>query len=33
MNIRGRSTDTLIRRNGKTLLLRSEGTGSIGSGG
>jgi hypothetical protein len=33
MNIRGRSTDTLIRRNGKTLLFRSEGTGSIRSGG
>jgi hypothetical protein len=33
MNIRGRSTDTLIRRNGKMLLLRSEGTGSIRSGG
>jgi hypothetical protein len=33
MNIRGRTTDTLIRRNGKTLLLRSEGTGSIRSGG
>jgi hypothetical protein len=33
MNIRGRNTDTLIRRNGKTLLLRSEGTGSIRSGG
>jgi hypothetical protein len=33
MNIRGRTTDTLIRRNGKTLLLRSEGTGEIRSGG
>ena len=33
MNIRSRATETLIRRNGKTLLLRSEGTGSIGSGG
>ncbi|MDR3054540.1 MAG: hypothetical protein LBU53_03955 [Zoogloeaceae bacterium] len=32
MNIRSRSTDTLIRRNGKVLLLRSEGKGSIGSG-
>lgn len=32
-NIRSRSTDTLIRRNGKTLMLRSEGTGSIRSGG
>ena len=33
MNIRSRSTDTLIRRNGRTLMLRSEGAGSIRSGG
>ncbi len=33
MNIRSRSTDTLVRRNGKVLMLRSEGRGSIGSGG
>jgi hypothetical protein len=33
MNIRSRATETLIRRNGKTLLLRSEGTGSVRSGG
>jgi hypothetical protein len=33
MNIRSRSTDTLIRRNGKVLMLRSEGKGSISSGG
>jgi hypothetical protein len=33
MNIHSHSTDTLIRRNGKTLMLRSEGTGSIRSGG
>lgn len=33
MNIRSRSTDTLIRRNGKVLMLRSEGTGSVRSGG
>jgi len=33
MNIRSRSTDTLIRRNGKVLMLRSEGTGSIRAGG
>jgi len=33
MNIHSRSMDTLIRRNGKTLMLRSEGTGSIRSGG
>jgi hypothetical protein len=33
MNIRSRNTDTLIRRNGKVLLLRSEGKGSIRSGG
>ena len=30
MKIRSRSTDTLIRRNGKVLLLRSEGKGSVG---
>jgi Domain of unknown function (DUF4440) len=33
MNIRSRSTDTLIRRNGKVLMLRSEGESSISSGG
>jgi hypothetical protein len=33
MNIRSRSTDTLIRRNGKVLMLRSEGKGRIWSGG
>jgi hypothetical protein len=33
MNIRSRSTDTLIRRNGKVLMLRSDGTGSVSSGG
>jgi hypothetical protein len=33
MNIHSRSMDTLIRRSGKTLMLRSEGTGSIHSGG
>lgn len=33
MNIRSRSTDTLVRRNGRTLMLRSEGKASIGSGG
>lgn len=33
MNIHSRSMDTLIRRNGKTLMLRSEGAGSISSGG
>lgn len=32
MNIRSRSTDTLVRRNGKVLLLHSEGVGSIGAG-
>ncbi len=32
MNIRSRSTDTLVRRNGKVLLLRSEGRGSIEAG-
>lgn len=29
MSLRSRSTDTLVRRNGKTLLLRSEGRGAI----
>lgn len=33
MNIRSRSTDTLIRRNGKVLMLHSDGKGSIRSGG
>jgi len=33
MNIKSKTTDTLIRRNGKVLLLRSEGQGSIGAGG
>lgn len=33
MNIRSRSTDTLIRRNGKVLMLHSEGKGSISTGG
>jgi hypothetical protein len=33
MNIRSRSTDTLIRRNGKVLMLRTEGKGRIFSGG
>ncbi|MET0536011.1 MAG: nuclear transport factor 2 family protein [Steroidobacter sp.] len=33
MNIRSRTTDTLIRRNGKVLILRSEGKGSIRTGG
>jgi hypothetical protein len=33
MNLRSRSTDTLIRRNGKVLMLRSEGKGRIFSGG
>ena len=32
MNIRSRSTDTLVRRNGKMLMLRSEGEGSVGGG-
>ena len=32
MNIRSRSTDTLVRRNGKVLLLHSAGVGSIGAG-
>lgn len=32
MNIRSRSNDTLIRRNGKVMLLRSDGKGSISSG-
>jgi hypothetical protein len=31
-NIRSRSTDTLIRRNGKVLMLSSKGTGSVSSG-
>jgi len=31
-NIRSRSTDTLVRRGGKVLLLRSEGTASVGAG-
>jgi hypothetical protein len=33
MNMRSRSTDTLIRRNGKVLMLRSEGKGRVWSGG
>ena len=33
MNIRSRDKDTLIRRNGKVLMLRNEATGSIRSGG
>jgi hypothetical protein len=33
MNIRSRSKDTLIRRNGKMLMLRTEGKGSISTGG
>lgn len=32
MRLRSRSTDTLIRRNGKVLMLRSEGVGFIGMG-
>ncbi len=32
MHMRSRSTDTLIRRNGKMLMLRSEGKGTIESG-
>jgi hypothetical protein len=32
MNIKGRSTDTLIRRNGKVLMLHSDGSGSVGGG-
>ncbi len=32
MNIRSRSTDTLIRKNGAVLMARTEGTGSITSG-
>jgi hypothetical protein len=32
MKMTGQSTDTLIRRNGKTLLLRRQGTGSVGTG-
>ena len=31
-NMRSRSTETLVRRNGKVLLLRSEGTASVGAG-
>jgi hypothetical protein len=33
MNIKSRSTDTLIRRNGTVLLLRSKGVGLVSSGG
>ncbi|WP_156939106.1 hypothetical protein [Deefgea rivuli] len=33
MNIKSKTTDTLIRRNGKVLMLRSEGQASIGAGG
>lgn len=33
MNIRTRTTDQLIRRNGRVLMRRSEGTGSVTSGG
>ncbi len=33
MSMRTKSHDTLIRRNGKVLLLRSEGTGTISAGG
>lgn len=29
MNIRSRSTDTLVRRNGKVMLMRTEGIGSV----
>lgn len=32
-NIRWRSQDTLARRNGKVLLVRSEGSGTVGAGG
>ena len=32
MNLRSRSTDTLIRRNGKVLMLRSDGAGSVSTG-
>ena len=32
MNLKSRTRDTLIRRHGKVLLLRTEGSGSIGSG-
>ena len=32
MNIRARSTDTLIRRSGKVLMLKSEGKGSVSGG-
>jgi hypothetical protein len=31
-NLRSRSTETLVRRNGKVLLLRSEGSASVGPG-
>jgi hypothetical protein len=33
MNMRARTTDTLVRRNGKVLLLSSEGVSSMGAGG
>ncbi|MCB2019004.1 MAG: hypothetical protein KDF54_16085 [Hydrogenophaga sp.] len=33
MNLRSHSTDTLVRRNGKVLMLNSTGTGAIGGGG
>lgn len=32
MQIKARSTDTLIRQNGKVLMLRSDGTGSVSTG-
>jgi len=32
-NIKARSTDTLVKRNGKVLLLRSEGSAQVGAGG
>lgn len=32
INMKSRSLDTLIRRNGKTLMLRSDADGSVGSG-
>lgn len=31
-NIRSRSTDTLVRRNGKVMMIRSEGTSSVSAG-
>lgn len=31
-NIRSRSTDTLVRRNGKVMMIRSEGSGSFNAG-